>query len=176
MAGRITWAHTLYCTLLALWLGSFVAVGALAVPTLFATLPSAMAADTAVILFRLHGMLGFVMLALLAGFLLFKQVHALSLELKLLVLLLVASAVLHFWVIPEMLAQRVQSEKEPLWHMASTVLYALQAVCLLWVFVQRIRSSGLSTSRVRTDHSDTGQAKLITATTQGNGLIDTNQQ
>jgi hypothetical protein len=148
MAGRITWAHTLYCTLLALWLGSFFAVGALAVPVLFATLPSPLGADTAVVLFRLHGILGFVMLALLAAFAMFTQLRSLPLETKLLALVFVASALLHFWVIPEMLAQRFQVVKEPLWHVGSSSLYLLQGICLLWVFTQRIRTPTLSVPEV----------------------------
>jgi Domain of unknown function (DUF4149) len=175
MAGRITWAHTLYCTLLAIWLGTFVAIGALAVPVLFASLPSPLSVDTAVVLFRLQGVLGFVMLAVLAVFLLLSQLRALSLETKLLSLLFLASAMLHFWVIPEMLAQRTQTVKEPLWHVTSTVLYLMQTICLLWIFVQRIRTPTLTISVPDDFSTDNVQVKLVTMPTQGNELIDTHR-
>jgi hypothetical protein len=160
MVARITWMHTLYTTLLALWLGSFVAVGGLVVPTLFAHLPIATAADTAVVLFKLQGVMGFVVLALLLGCLYIGKLRALSVELKLLTAVLLGACLLQFWVIPELLAQRTLAVKQPLWHMASTALYLLQAACVLVVFIQRVRKPTLYISRskktVKTDIASKG--------------------
>lgn len=147
MVARITWMHTLYTTLLAVWLGMFVTVGALVVPTLFSTLAAMMAADTAVIVFKLQGLIGFVILAVLLACLFFGKLRALPSELKWLMIVLVSACLLQFWVIPELLAQRSQAVKQPLWHMASTALYLLQAVCVLIVFVQRVRKPTLYISR-----------------------------
>lgn len=147
MVARITWMHTLYTTLLALWLGTFVAVGGLVVPTLFAHLPTHTAADTAVVIFKLQGLLGFVVLALLLACLYIGKLRALPLEIKLLMTVLLAACLLQFWVIPELLAQRTLAVKQPVWHMASTALYLLQAACVLMVFIQRVRKPTLYISR-----------------------------
>ncbi len=147
MVARITWMHTAYTTVLALWLGTMVSVGALVVPTLFATLPTAAAADTAVSLFKLQGLIGFAMMAVLFACLLLGQLRALPLEFKLLVLVLLSGCALQFWVIPELLAQRFEAVKQPAWHMASTLIYAVQVISVLVMFVQRVRKPTLYISR-----------------------------
>jgi hypothetical protein len=168
MVARITWMHTLYTTLLALWLGTFVAVGGLVVPMLFSHLPTHIAADTAVVIFKLQGLLGFVVLALLLACLYVGKLRALPLEIKFLTTVLLGACLLQFWVIPELLAQRTLAVKQPLWHIASSALYLLQAVCVLIVFVQRVRKPTLYISRskktVKTDTSDsTGKSVVETA-------------
>jgi Domain of unknown function (DUF4149) len=143
MAGRITWVHTLYSVLLALWLGSFFTVGALAVPVLFNTLTTAIAADVAVVLFKLHGLFGFVVLGLLLIALITRQLRVIELETRLLALVLIAGLLLQFWIIPEIIAQRSLVVKQAAWHMASSVVYVIQAVCVLAAFVLRVRTPTL---------------------------------
>jgi hypothetical protein len=144
MAGRITWVHTLYTALLGLWLGTFVTVGAMAVPTLFNALPAHAAADIAVTLFRQQGLVSFIVMAMLLVTRVLSDLRAISLENKLLSAVLLCGALLQFWVMPELLAQRPLAAKEPAWHVASSALYLLQACCVLVVFIQRIRTPTLT--------------------------------
>ncbi len=148
MAGRITWAHTLYTALLGLWLGTFVTIGALVVPTLFTVLAGHTAIETASALFRLQGFIGFIVLGVLFATRLMSGLRELKLEVMLLATVLLSSVLLHFWVIPEMLAQRASTVKEPMWHLASSTLYLVQAVCVLWVFIQRLRTPTLTVPTV----------------------------
>jgi archaellum biogenesis protein FlaJ (TadC family) len=147
VAGRITWAHTLYTALLGLWLGAFVVVGAMIVPMLFSTLAAHTAVDSAVTVFRLQGFVGFVLLALLLLARLTSDLRAITLENKLLAAVLLCAVLLQFWVIPELLAQRTQAVKEPLWHLAASALYLLQTVAVLVMFIQRIRTPTLTVPR-----------------------------
>jgi hypothetical protein len=150
MTARITWMHTFYTTLLALWLGTFVAIGGLVVPTLFANLPIAMATDTAVMLFKLQGLIGFVLLAVLFLCLYLAKLRLVAMETTLLMVVFVSASLLQFWVIPELLMQRTLVVKQPIWHLASTALYVLQALCVLIVFVQRVRKPTLYIFRSKT--------------------------
>jgi Domain of unknown function (DUF4149) len=140
MAARISWGQVVYTTLLALWLGSFLTVGAFVVPTLFLSLPSSVVADTAVTLFKLQGLLGFCVLALLLSTLYSQKLPNVRLELTWLVIVLLSACVLQLWIIPELLAQRAQNLKQSIWHLASTCLYVLQTLCVFIVFVRRIRA------------------------------------
>ncbi len=162
MAGRITWGHTLYCTLLALWLGMFAAIGAVVVPTLFTTLASHTAADTATVLFRLQGLIGFVLLAVLFAARILGRLRDIKLETPLLCALLLSALLLQFWVIPELLAQRTLALKVAAWHTAASILYLLQVVCVVVVFAQRLRTPTLSVPKApRVSRQNKRQSQLV---------------
>jgi hypothetical protein len=138
--------HTCYTTLIAVWLGSFITLGGFIVPTLFTNLSVTIAADIAVLLFKLHGLIGFVVITILFLSLYLGKLRVFVAETTLLTIVMVGAILLQFWVIPGLLIQRTELVKQTFWHTAATGLFLLQTVCVLLVFVQRLRKPTLSIS------------------------------
>jgi Domain of unknown function (DUF4149) len=132
------WKHILYCLLLGFWAASFVWVGAVTVPALFASMHKTQAVEVAITLFRAQGVIGFLTLTLIALCFIAHTVLASRLEVVCLTLAFFVGCVLHFWVIPTLLQTRNAFADASLWHTLSSVLFVVQGVLVLVSLVRRL--------------------------------------